>query len=521
MNQRLACLILEETRNKEHLVLLRERENLWKQERPNVLARLMNRKAYKDWSKTSRSLRKERMAMMEELHKCKTEMKELRHQLLLQETIESAKGEDFLQQALFFYSYQHSYRELRQAHPTARLPSGRKELEEKDIHAHSYYQTEELNAVRSELFAAAMALHEAWLAETSRVNGGFRGNLMAISHILQGKSPTTADDTKLAWQSAFLLLPVISSTFASIARLFRHVEPATFGWVFIDEAGQAVPQAAVGAIWRAARVFSIGDPFQIEPICTIPAEVLDGMAKSKIQDYTLSYSPSLISVQNLMDRASLFGSHRSVREESYWLGSPLRVHRRCQEPMFAIANAIAYENSMLLATPPSTSPSLHPSCWWDIGGNASSKHYVPQQGMALVRLLTDLLAHMNEPDIYVISPFREVIAQIKHLLIEDKELNKLFKQKFLIPLSHWTRQAIGTVHTFQGKQATAVFLVLGADKTLLSALQWASQKPNLLNVAVTRAKDRFYVIGDYDLWKAWPYFNVAAKNLKRCSVASS
>ena len=122
---------------------------------------------------------------------------------------------------------------------------------------------------------------------------------MAISHVLQGKNPTTADDTRRAWQSVFLFIPVISSTFASIGRLFKYLEPKTLGWVFIEEAGQAIPQAIVGAIWRAKKVLSIGDPFQIEPICTVPAEVVDGMAKSKLKDYTLSLAPSQISALDI------------------------------------------------------------------------------------------------------------------------------------------------------------------------------------------------------------------------------
>jgi superfamily I DNA and/or RNA helicase len=71
-------------------------------------------------------------------------------------------------------------------------------------------------------------------------------------------------------------------------------------------------------------------------------------------------------------------------------------------------------------------------------------------------------------------------------------LGVLFTKKLSAkPLHHWVRQAVGTVHTFQGKQAAAVFFVLGADKTTLSAIEWASRKPNLLNVAVTRAQSRF------------------------------
>jgi hypothetical protein len=516
INIKLSCLIHEEVEAKEHLKLLQEREHLWRQERPNALNRMIDRNASKTWAEKLSAFRQERIVVIEELQKSKTDLKELRNKLLEQNEIESDKGEKLFDRALLFHSYQGTYHELKKIHPTARLPKGSEELTEKEVHTQSFYMTQEVNRVRSELFVAAMDLHEAWLAETSLVKGGFRGNLMAIANILQGKIPTTADDTRLAWQSVFLLLPVISSTFASIGRLFRHLEPGTLGWALIDEAGQAIPQAAVGAIWRAKRVVSIGDPFQIEPMCTVPAEVMDGMAKNKIKDFLLNWAPSQVSVQNLMDRTSIFGSKRHIQEESYWIGSPLRVHRRCQEPMFSIANAIAYEGSMLLATLPGNEVSLPPSSWWDVCGPAKTRQYVVEQGDALVHLLMDAFAKMNKPDLYVISPFREVITQLQKLILKERILGEIFKQKYpFIPLQHWVQQAIGTVHTFQGKEAAVVFFVLGADRSTLGAVEWASRKPNLLNVAVTRAQSRFYIIGDYNLWKTWPHFDVAAKKLER------
>lgn len=39
------------------------------------------------------------------------------------------------------------------------------------------------------------------------------------------------------------------------------------------------------------------------------------------------------------------------------------------------------------------------------------------------------------------------------------------------------------------------------------AVSWASSKPNLLNVALTRAKHRFVAIGGKDIWLKQPYFS--------------
>ncbi len=71
------------------------------------------------------------------------------------------------------------------------------------------------------------------------------------------------------------------------------------------------------------------------------------------------------------------------------------------------------------------------------------------------------------------------------------------------------RSNIGTVHTFQGKECDIVFFVLGCDSSHSGAINWASGEPNILNVAVTRAKKHLYVIGDRNLWGGKPYFDTA------------
>jgi superfamily I DNA and/or RNA helicase len=73
----------------------------------------------------------------------------------------------------------------------------------------------------------------------------------------------------------------------------------------------------------------------------------------------------------------------------------------------------------------------------------------------------------------------------------------------------------GTVHTFQGKEAEIVLLVLGTEpgQAGASARAWASGKPNLLIVAITRAKCRLYVIDDARQWRGLNHFNELHRNL--------
>ena len=71
----------------------------------------------------------------------------------------------------------------------------------------------------------------------------------------------------------------------------------------------------------------------------------------------------------------------------------------------------------------------------------------------------------------------------------------------------------GTIHTFQGKEAEVVFLVLGTLPAGAHARNWVAQSPNMLNVAVTRAKERLYVIGNREAWSKHRYFDDLAEML--------
>src|SRR5690606_30583599 len=84
---------------------------------------------------------------------------------------------------------------------------------------------------------------------------------------------------KHIWENFFLLIPVISTTFASFAKLFRGMGKESLGWLIIDEAGQAVPQAALGGMWRAKHIVAVGDPLQIEPVVTLPESIIEDITK--------------------------------------------------------------------------------------------------------------------------------------------------------------------------------------------------------------------------------------------------
>lgn len=348
----------------------------------------------------------------------------------------------------------------------------------------------EWNDSRVTVFLEALALHKAFIEANSRI---IKKNLQVAMDILSGTLPegVSPDAIESAWTTLFFVVPVISTTFASVEKMFKHFGREALGWLLIDEAGQATPQAAVGAIWRCKRVVVVGDPLQLEPIVNLPFSAQDALRKQYNVEAT--WLPSRTSAQAIADRVNRFGTYlKSTRgnDELIWVGSPLRVHRRCDNPMFLISNEIAYDGMMVYGTPERKSLYFSDSCWIDVQSDTSDGNWIEEEGKAVRKLLERL---SSQKDIFLISPFRDVVKQLKEL-----------------PRS---RYRVGTVHTVQGKEADVVILVLGGNPKKPGAKDWAAEKPNLLNVAVSRAKRRLYVVGERSSWRERSYFDVLAAEL--------
>lgn len=289
-----------------------------------------------------------------------------------------------------------------------------------------------------------------------------------------------------AWQWINFTIPVISTTFASFGRMFRYLPENSISNLFIDEAGQALPQASVGAIFRSKRVTVVGDPSQIKPVLTLDSSILNLIARRYEVDE--KYISADASTQSIIDSTSQFGFQKN---EDSWIGIPLWVHRRSNYPMFNISNRISYDDLMVQGKDEN---SAHGICkWYDCTGKANNK-FVKEQAELLEKLISEKIeAHPElKEQIYVISPFKNVALQLSKYLDKIK-FTKREKNKSI---------NVGTVHTFQGKEAKIVFFILGADSENKGAARWAVNEPNLMNVAATRAKEEFYILGDKRLYSS-------------------
>ncbi len=304
--------------------------------------------------------------------------------------------------------------------------------------------------------------------------------------------------------SLMIAVPVISSTFAAVERfLINCKSESSLGTIIIDEAGQASPHMFVGALFRAQKAIVVGDPKQIEPVQTVQDLFVERIGGEGIG----KYRSKELSVQSLADAQNPFaGIIKNLDGSESWVGCPLVIYRRCKDPMFSVANELSYGGFMINKTMDSDDP-IDPckeSCWItcdasNIESSTGKDRYIKVQGQIAFELIQKLRARNAEfKDIFIITPFTSVAHGFKTYMqsISDDIVNWTDKDN----KSGWLKDNIGTVHTFQGKEAKVVIYMLGcqSDGTANGAIKWVNA--NNVNVAFTRAKEYIYVIGDATKW---------------------
>lgn len=333
---------------------------------------------------------------------------------------------------------------------------------------------------------------------------------------LKAKQTGTLDPAfwKSMWATLTFLTPVISSTFHSVESMFSPlVEKELFGSVIVDEAGQASSYMPVGIFHRATRGLVVGDPFQLEPVLTTPVSLITSILKDvtdndrreiqKVIPYLSGMESAIVtdnfqidsSVQVLADKASGIKQSFIFDGQKISIGIPLSIHFRCEKPIMEISNNLIYQG-LLKHVKELTQTDEQNNCVevMNIEENnwiANKKHCCINEINTAFELINDMLARDKNADIFVISPFRNTVYALR------EKLGPLFKDELYY--------RVGTIHTFQGKEAHTVLIVLGGQTQ--GAIQWAKKKPNLFNVAVTRAKKKLIVIGNIKAWQLEDIFS--------------
>jgi hypothetical protein len=426
--------------------------------RPGFLSRLFRTAKYKSWLKNHEGVAKSYKAAKVEWEITKAEQSQIQRNLVNQENLVKKLHIDITGKEQKIRNSENKITEIFEKFPGTYLNSNFFKNSHKEKQLSAPWVGAIIARQRHELFEVAMVLHKAFVdaaAQPIRHNL----NLFMDSFGMTSFGDAAKDEViPHLWSTLFLLVPVLSTTFASVGRMLKNIDAENLGWLLIDEAGQAIPQAAVGALMRTNKAVIVGDPIQIEPVVSLPETLTESICRQFGVD-PLHYNAPSASAQTLADESSVYYASFETGHGTREVGVPLLVHRRCSSPMFDISNFVAYENLMVQAKVAKASPImkvLGNSSWIHLVSRSNDK-WCHEEGEKVINLLRQLKEHGCNPDLYIVTPFRLVQDKLRILIRESKVLYDWVENP-----NDWFYNRVGTVHTVQGREAEAVIFVLGA-----------------------------------------------------------
>lgn len=264
-------------------------------------------------------------------------------------------------------------------------------------------------------------------------------------------------------------------------------EAEFFDLLIIDEASQCDIASAIPLLFRAKRAVIIGDPMQLRHISAVaPAKDRQLLEKHELAVGGATWAYSVNSVFDLA--RSLCRSEDIVE---------LRDHHRSHADIIGFSNRHFYGERLRVATrydalrlPSTSEPSVR---WIDVTGNcvrpANGGAINETEAHAVVREIERLVVESGyKGSIGVVTPFRAQANRINDIISQKPELNAmLWEAKFLAQ----------TVDRFQGDERDVMlFSPVISQGAPSGALAFLRGRPNLFNVAITRARATLIVVGD-------------------------
>lgn len=322
----------------------------------------------------------------------------------------------------------------------------------------------------------------------SMIFGGEQyGKLVAYIEAVQSRRPmqTGVEDRSDRYVDAALqAMNIWSCTLKSLAATFP-LRPNLFDYVIFDEASQINLPSAAPALYRAKRVVVVGDANQLLHIAKISENTEDDLAKAtRVFDSPLY--PGLIGYRE----ASLFDSaKRALREPE----QQLKNHYRSHASIANMFSSIFYGSKLRLRTPEQVLPDgIAPGVQWrDIRGTShrhkNGSRYNLDEVEDIVAQLRILIprARKQHMTVGVTTPYAMQQERIMQALSNAFSLDELKDVRVL------------TVHQFQGSEVDILLfstvLSQGGDG---SSDYWYTKSKQILNVAISRARQMLIIIGD-------------------------
>ena len=282
-----------------------------------------------------------------------------------------------------------------------------------------------------------------------------------------------------------LIFPVISSSLQSVRNMLPTLHSNSIALALSDEAGTTLVHQLFPLLVRSKQAVVAGDPKQIEPIINLCDDTIKQYLKTAFLEQGMTnedyyrYAPTAKYTATAYHRAA--GANGT--EGDLGTGIVLRNHYRCVAPIIQFCSPNYPGGLQILSNYDSSAQHPHLLAYHVEGSHVN--HTNPEEIDAIEAFLTSYIADNkdNSKTIGVMSPFLQQANALKYRLM--KRCQNL----------SWND--IGTVHTFQGGEKAAIILSpYQCNKE--HSFWFLNRKPNLLNTAVSRARELFVLVGNLE-----------------------
>lgn len=275
-------------------------------------------------------------------------------------------------------------------------------------------------------------------------------------------------------------LPVLrgwACTALSVADNFP-LKPNLFDLLVLDEASQCSLAHVLPLAYRAKRILVVGDPNQLRPIVNLDKAALDAIARG-VGTSEAEMTARAVSAGG--DSAyTAFAARASGQERT------LDEHYRCHPEIARFFNGQFYGNTLRVLTDVSSGAPARGLVLVDVPGVTERGPRGSAFNAAEASAVVEWIATNARPGqtIGVVTPFALQARTIGDLLSRDSRTCEL-------PVT------VGTSHRLQGDERDVVlFSTVLSSGARGSTAHWVESERNLVNVAVSRARQTLVVVAD-------------------------
>ena len=257
--------------------------------------------------------------------------------------------------------------------------------------------------------------------------------------------------------------PVILSTTYSLLNSIDH--NFMFDYIIIDESSQADLVSSFPALTKAKNIVIVGDSKQLPNI----------VDRNNENNYDEIFKKYNIDERFNYTKNSLLDSIKKV--DNILEPVILKEHYRCHPKIINFCNKKFYDNQLIILSEASNNePIKQYKC---VKGNHARKNNDSWFNDRQARVIEDEVIIQEKIDICndsvgIITPYKE----------QKKYLKNIFKCDNL---------AIDTVHGFQGREKSIIIF-----STVANEITKFLDNPNSINVAISRAIDKLYLVTPYE-----------------------